>query len=154
MDDTEAAYPYFQSALQLDPNNAVSLYNIGVIQFKDRKELMIAETTFRKLLNLAPRHAACMHQLARVLAEKFKSTNSSDSKDGALDECAELYEAAIALQKEPGPTALEYIKLINKLGDNRQRMKVIASMGSLLSAKKTSKDADIRALVEVAKSEL
>ena len=154
MEDTEAAYPYFQSALQLDPNNAISLYNIGVIQFKERKEVQLAEATFRKLLNLAPKHAACMHQLARVLADKFKATNFSDLKDGTLDECVELYEAAMALQKEPGPTAVEFIKVINKLGNNRQRLRVLSCIGTLLSTKKTSKDADIRALVEVAKNGL
>ena len=67
--DHVVAQQRFQDAVQIEPDNPTSLYNLGNAAFQ-LQEWTLAETSYRDCLARAPDHAACHHGLALLLLRR------------------------------------------------------------------------------------
>lgn len=164
MDDAKAGEPYLENALSVDHNNEVALYNLGLLKHRKKGDLATAERHLRHLLTVVHKHSAGMQQLARVLVDQFsitfKPSGGSNQTDAAsstdqktkLDEAMELFEKAFSLQKDPGNCAVEYIKVVMKLGSNKQKLRAIGQIDANLkkwtsSSAGLSREKDLRDLL-------
>jgi hypothetical protein len=119
---------------------------------------------FRKLLDVNPKHAAGIQQLARVLVDIFKeggqtvsnktSVKSEFAPASPFDESMDMYERAINVVKEPGIVAIEYVKVVTSYGSNRQKLRAISVMDDVLKTKKLVKESEIKQILENAKVNL
>jgi len=129
-----------------------------------KKNLNQSEIMFRKLLDVNPKHAAGIQQLARVLVDIFKeggqtvsnktSVKSEFAPASPFDESMDMYERAINVVKEPGIVAIEYVKVVTSYGSNRQKLRAISVMDDVLKTKKLVKESEIKQILENAKVNL
>jgi len=114
MKEIDIAYDYLKGALDIDINNEVALYNLGILLYKHRSELHLSEDYFKKLIVIVPKHGAALQQVARINVDLHKATlgDGKNSKtdygpDGNvsvnnLDNAIDYYEKTLAVLPDPG----------------------------------------------------
>lgn len=163
MKEADVAYDYLKGALDIDPKNEVALYNLGILLYKHRSELHLSEDYLKKLVTIAPKHGAALQQLARINVDFHKATldegkvsnlnNVTDANVSVnnLDFAIDYYEKTLAVLPDPGSCALELIKVVSTYGTNRQRLRAIASVTSVLQTKKVIKEKEIFGMLDKVK---
>jgi Tfp pilus assembly protein PilF len=132
MDDAEQSEKVLLKSLELDKNQLVGLYNLGVLKHKhhggeadgvEKKAFYEnAEQLYTKLLTLNPKHAAGLQQMGRLEVEFFKLTKDASRMTNAQ----QYYERAIKFARNSTPVLLEYLKVSHIHGNNKQKLVTIA----------------------------
>jgi tetratricopeptide (TPR) repeat protein len=91
-----------QKNVQLNPQDAEALNNLGVLLQEVQGRLKEAEESYKKAITLKPNYAECYYNLGNTL-----------KKQGRLDEAETNYKKAIALKPD-------YAECHNNLGDTLQ----------------------------------
>jgi tetratricopeptide (TPR) repeat protein len=68
MGNADAAIAEFNKALAYEPNNANTLFNLGIVEWKGKKDAASATAAWRKLLASNPNDEA-KHKVEQMLAE-------------------------------------------------------------------------------------
>jgi len=140
IEDADKAEEVLFKAAQLDPDNAVAVYNLALLLHRHRGNLSGAEALLNKL---APKHVASLQLLARVQLDKFRA--SQDQRD--LEDCLLNFQRAMEQLRDPALCMLEYLKVVLESGSNRQRVRAMGAVESLMAQKKVAREADVRTMI-------
>jgi tetratricopeptide (TPR) repeat protein len=140
IEDADKAEEVLFKAAQLDPDNAVAVYNLALLLHRHRGNLSGAEALLSKL---AHKHVASLQLLARVQLDKFRA--SQDQRD--LEDCLLNFQRAMEQLKDPALCMLEYLKVVLESGSNRQRVRAMGAVEACMGAKKVARETDVRAMI-------
>lgn len=147
MDDVTRAEPILKAALKLESENTVAMFNLAVLYHRHKANFTAGEALLRSLLEISPEHSAGELQLARLLCEKYHTrfvakevaagVSGGDiakiDSTGILQEGFDMYEKSILNSKEPASVIGEYLKVVNKCGNPRQKLHAVTTMSHMLT---------------------
>jgi tetratricopeptide (TPR) repeat protein len=90
----DAAAEQYRVSLRLNPRDAITWYNYGILQFRDRKDLAEAERAYGEAI----RHAPLMPEPHLKLGELYLSTGRTDDAAREIERCLELAPPGAAIR--------------------------------------------------------
>eukprot|EP01038_Epipyxis_sp_PR26KG_P004166 gene4166-5930_t len=141
MEDPVKAEPILVASLKLDAGGEVALYNMALLMHRHKMNYEGSSNMLKLLLQKNPDHSSGTLQLARVLFDLYKrevTRATSMEVDLAsdiyeiLEESLQLYEKSINMIAEPSLVMSEFLKVVTKYANNRQKLNAIASISRMM----------------------